>query len=141
MKNVCVVGIGADDKALRRHCLPKSGRLAGNKEFQTVLARKLCFKNELLTLYVAENKHGRPRLGISVGRSLGNSVQRNRFKRLVREVYRQSKEQIPAGFDYILMPSKKLRLDLKTGTLSLEQLREALLRLVADAKKKIRIEK
>ena len=31
---------------------------------------------------------------------------RNRLKRLLREAFRQSQEQIPAGFDYLLMISR-----------------------------------
>jgi ribonuclease P protein component len=136
MKDACAEGSGADDKALRQHCLPKSGRLAGNTEFQAVLARKVCFSNDLLTLYLAENKLGRPRLGISVGRSLGNSVQRNRFKRLLREVFRQTQDKLPAGFDYVLIPSKKRQQDLKLDKLNLEQLTDAFLKLVTYAKKR-----
>jgi ribonuclease P protein component len=122
--------------ALRRRYLPKSSRLAGNKAFKAVLARKFCFSNELLTLYLAENKCGRPRLGLSVGKSLGTSVQRNRFKRLLREVFRQNQDQVPAGFDYVLMLSKK-RGDLGSAKLSYEQLKDAFIGLVTDAKKKI----
>jgi ribonuclease P protein component len=123
--------------ALRRRYLPKSSRLAGNKAFKTVLAHKLRFSNELLTLYLAENKCGRPRLGLSVGKSLGTSVQRNRLKRLLREVFRQTQDQVPAGFDYVLMLSKKQR-DLEPDRLSFEQLREAFLGLITDAKKRFK---
>jgi ribonuclease P protein component len=136
MKDVCSKKSGAEGDALKRHYLPKSSRLAGNKVFKAVLARKLRFSNELLTLYLAENKRSRPRVGISVGKSLGTSVQRNRVKRLLREVFRQSQDQVPAGFDYVLMLSKK-QLDFEARMLNFEQLREAFMGLVADAKKKI----
>jgi RNase P protein component len=56
---------------------------------------------------MAENDCGYPRLGISVGKSCGGAVVRNRLKRLLREAFRQSREQIPAGFDYVLMISPK----------------------------------
>ena len=121
---------------MKRQCLPKSSRLAGNKAFKAVLARKLRFSNDLLTLYLAENKLNRPRLGLSVGKAVGNSVQRNRLKRLLREIFRRNQDKVPAGYDYVIMLSKKQQ-DSEAGRLSFEQLREAFMGLIADAKKRI----
>ena len=91
--------------ALRRFSFPKKNRLVTNRQFKAVLARNLRFTDGLLTLYVAENDCGYPRLGVSVGKSCGNAVVRNRLKRLLREAFRQSQDRIPAGFDYLLLIS------------------------------------
>lgn len=90
---------------MKRFSFPKSKRLVSNKQFRAVLARNLRVSNGLLTLYVAENECGYPRLGVSVGKSCGNAVVRNRLKRLLREAFRQSQDRVPAGFDYLLMIS------------------------------------
>jgi ribonuclease P protein component len=58
-------------------------------------------------IYVCENKCGHSRLGISVAKTGGNAVTRNRLKRLVRESFRLNQHQIPPGFDYLLMISPK----------------------------------
>ena len=63
--------------------------------------------NGVLTLYIAQNDLEYPRLGVSVGKSSGNAVVRNRIKRLIREAFRQNQHQIPAGFDYVLIVSPK----------------------------------
>ena len=84
---------------------PKEKRLVNNRQFKAVLARGLRLSNGLLTLYMAQNDCGYPRLGVSVSKSCGNAVVRNRLKRLLREAFRQSQDRIPAGFDYLLMIS------------------------------------
>ncbi len=89
----------------KRFSFPKSKRLVSNRQFKAVLDRRLAVSDELLLLYIAANDLGCRRLGISVGKSCGNAVVRNRLKRLLREAFRQSQDQIPAGLDYLLMIS------------------------------------
>ena len=43
------------------------------------------------------------RLGIVASRKVGNAVERNRAKRLVRELFRTNKTSLPAGFDYVFV--------------------------------------
>jgi ribonuclease P protein component len=92
---------------------PKKRRLASNRQFKAVLDHGQRVGNSLLTLYVAPNRCGYPRLGVSVGKSSGNAVVRNRLKRLLREAFRQSQDRIPQDFDYVLMISPTLSRRLK----------------------------
>ncbi|RKY25436.1 MAG: ribonuclease P protein component [Planctomycetota bacterium] len=129
---------------MKRFSFPKSRRLVTNRQFEAVLARKLRVSDGLLTLYMAENDCGYPRLGVSVAKSCGNAVVRNRLKRLLRESFRQSRDEIPAGFDYLLMVSqqwtKKVEQSAGLGKdvkrLTYERVRSSFLALVDTAAKK-----
>jgi len=88
---------------LKRLSFPKKRRLVSNHQFKAVLDRRCRASDALLALWMATNECGHPRLGVSVGKSCGNAVVRNRLKRLLREAFRQSQDQIPQSFDYVLM--------------------------------------
>jgi len=130
---------------LKRLSFPKSKRLVSNKQFEAVLARNVRVANELLVLYAAENDCGYPRLGVSVGKSCGGAVERNRLKRLLREAFRQSQDRIVPGFDYLLMISPQLSKKLNKSInskeavrqLKFEQVKVSFLALVAAAVGKI----
>ncbi len=117
---------------------PKNRRLASNRQFKAVLDHGRRVGNELLTLYRAPNVRGYPRLGVSVGKSSGNAVVRNRLKRLLREAFRQSQDRIPRDFDYVLMIAPALSRRLKeprTGAktlaaLDVQKVRDSFLSLI-----------
>ena len=54
-------------------------------------------------MYVLPNKKEINRIGITTGKRFGNSVQRNRMKRIIRESYRLSREKMKSGYDIIFV--------------------------------------
>ena len=123
---------------MKRLSFPKEKRLVSNAQFKAVLShkRRRRLGDRLLTLYIAENDRGYSRLGVSVGKSCGNAVVRNRLKRLLRETFRQSQEsrRAGAGFDYVLMISprwtKKSRAGATVSLPTFEQVKASFLALV-----------
>jgi len=47
-------------------------------------------------------------LGIAVSKKAGNSVYRNRIKRLIRENYRLLENSIKTGYTFVILWNKKL---------------------------------
>jgi ribonuclease P protein component len=119
---------------MSRLSFPKNKRLISNNQFKAVLANGQRLSNGVLTVYIAENGLEYSRLGVSVGKSYGNAVVRNRLKRLMREAFRQNIERIPAGFDYLLMISPRWPKKTNEGKThrepTFEQVKTSLLTLV-----------
>jgi ribonuclease P protein component len=118
---------------MKRFSFPKKKRLISNSQFKAVLDDGRRRSNCVLRLYIAKNNLEYSRLGVSVGKSQGNAVVRNRLKRLMREAFRQNQHQIPAGFDYVLMISprwpKKTNVDKSTKLPTFKQVEVSFLAL------------
>ena len=80
----------------------KEARLRAAPEFQAVFKNGLKVSGAFFRLYFIQNDLMRPRLGMAVPKkALPLSVQRNRVKRICRDVFRQNNELL-AG-DYVLV--------------------------------------
>ena len=75
-----------------------------------------------VTLLARPNGLEFSRLGVAVSGDHGGAVRRNRIKRLCREAMRLSLPELPAGWDFMVVPRKG-------AELSLPALRESLLGL------------
>ncbi|WP_283674037.1 ribonuclease P protein component [Butyricicoccus sp. Marseille-Q5471] len=74
-----------------------------NHEFRRTYHRGKYTANRYLVLYCRKNRLGQTRLGLTVSAKLGNAVQRNRVKRLLREAYRLHETEFATGADFVLV--------------------------------------
>ena len=81
-------------------------RIRRRAEFKQVYDRGARTHSRYGTLFVLANKRAAGRLGIAATKKLGGAVQRNRAKRLIREVFRRNK--IAPGFDVVVIPKRDL---------------------------------
>jgi ribonuclease P protein component len=77
--------------------LPAQTRLRRKSQFEAVYACGRRLGDGYFSVVVGSNDIGRPRLGLAVAtKTAGNSVERNRIRRVIRESFRLSQNEIPA---------------------------------------------
>jgi ribonuclease P protein component len=80
------------------------GRLSRSAEFERVYRQGRSVANRHLVLYTFPNASTeRPRLGLSVSRKVGGAVERNRVKRLLREAFAQTEDDLLSGQDVVVV--------------------------------------
>ena len=81
----------------------KQYRIKNARSFSTIIHTGKRFHGNVLRIFHTEGLNQYPRIGISIGRKYGNAVQRNKFKRYVRESFRLHQHRFPV-IDMIITP-------------------------------------
>jgi ribonuclease P protein component len=86
--------------------------LRGSNDFQKVYRRGKRYDAVLMTLFVLPNSLSSNRLGVTASRkALGNAVQRNRAKRLLKEAFRlrgSSLSGLQQRYDWVINAKRRL---------------------------------
>jgi ribonuclease P protein component len=75
-------------------------------DFQQVYDQGSRHGGRLMTVFILPRGGDITRLGIAATRKLGGAVQRNRAKRLIREIFRRHRH--PPGLDIVVVPRTAL---------------------------------
>ena len=82
----------------------KKFRLLSASDFSALKIGSLSIKKPAVIVYYKKNSLNLTRIGLSVSKKIGNSVIRNRLKRLIRELFRQSSNKY-LGYDILFVVS------------------------------------
>ena len=74
-----------------------------NKEFSRAYARGKAFVHPKLVLYVVKNRLGKTRVGITATKKIGNAVQRNRGRRVIRAALYEILPYQVGGLDLVFV--------------------------------------
>jgi ribonuclease P protein component len=114
--------------------LPKHQHLRSPGEFRRVYAHGKRYNGSLMTAFIHPNDLPYHRFGVTASRkAIGNAVERNRTKRLIRETFRQSGakvETIEVKYDWVFN-AKRALLDVKV-TAALDEFERILARVRGD---------
>ena len=83
---------------------PRDYRVTSRKDIDRIFADGLSARDALMTVVAAPNELPHARCAVGVSKRHGTAVRRNRIKRLCREAFRLSRDSVPAGWDYMLIP-------------------------------------
>jgi ribonuclease P protein component len=83
--------------------MEESQRLQKNTDFKKVYARGKSLANYYMVLFFLKNGRTYNRVGFSASKKVGNSVVRNRARRLLKESFRHHSENIKEGYDIVFL--------------------------------------
>lgn len=87
--------------------MKKQFRIKKNKEFQLTFREGKSFANRQLVIYYLERpEQTHFRIGLSVGKKIGNAVVRNRIKRYLRQAFQELADDIPRPDDIVIIARK-----------------------------------
>jgi ribonuclease P protein component len=86
--------------------LTAEARIRRRPEFERVYNEGARIHGRFMTVFVMPNGGSAARLGVAATRKLGSAVERNRAKRLAREVFRRHK--VAAGLDIVVVPRREM---------------------------------
>ena len=99
---VCVVF-----EVMERLRFTKGQRIRKGIEFREITQKGVKASNRFFRIAaVSKPNQTKPRLGIVVSKKTGNAVQRNRIKRIIREIFRLYQENIIPGLNVVVIAKK-----------------------------------
>ena len=82
--------------------------LRNRKDFSRIYGRGKSVGERYVVLFLLKNGLDYNRTACLASKKVGNSVQRNRARRLIRESWRNLQEDLPRGYDFIIIARNRI---------------------------------
>ncbi len=81
-----------------------------NYEFRRLYARGKSCASGTVVVYAMKNRNNNDnlRFGLTVSKTVGNAVKRNRAKRLMREAFYKLNDCIKSGYDFVIVARTRI---------------------------------
>jgi ribonuclease P protein component len=80
-----------------------------NGDFRRLYNRGKAVTNPALVMYYSKNRAGNCRIGITTGKKIGDAVERNRSRRIIREAFRNVAKDIDGNYDFVFVARSKTK--------------------------------
>jgi ribonuclease P protein component len=102
---------------------PKSARLLTRAHYKHLHKNSTRLFGDLISVDIRQGRSFSAKLGITVSRKFGKAHERNRFKRVVREAFREIYLSLPQDLELNVIPRKKgMRLSKQAILIDLQKL-------------------
>lgn len=91
---------------MKEQSFGKEERIRKRKQYLNIYRRGGRLHSNNFIVILNPNPSGEKRLGVAISKRVGNAVQRNRIKRLVREFFRLNKDGLPDSQDMVIIAKK-----------------------------------
>ncbi len=83
--------------------------LKSNSDFRRLYNRGKAITDPALVVYYSKNRAGICRIGITTSKKIGNAVERNRSRRVIREAFRKVCPDIDPCYDIVMVARSKTK--------------------------------
>ncbi len=107
--------------------MKKTVTIKSNCDFRRTYGKGKVFQAPALVSYVLKNRAGICRIGITTSKKIGNAVERNRARRVIRAAYQSIENKVNGNYDIIFVARTKTKYIKSTSleTIMLSQLKQA----------------
>ena len=88
--------------------MKKTKMLKKNYEFSNILSKGTYYSGKQIEIFIKMNKDSANYLGLAIGVKTGKAYQRNRVKRVIREVYKEAEESLKDGVSMVILIKKNI---------------------------------
>ena len=80
-----------------------------NGDFRRLYNRGRAVTNPALVMYYSKNRAGICRIGITTGKKIGNAVERNRSRRIIKEAFRSVVKEVNGNYDIVFVARSRTK--------------------------------